>query len=284
MKIITAENKGFFACVLDALRHMRLCEEAKEDFRVEWGPESLYYDASKGLNAWEYFFKQPDSGVEYLTSYPPTQTVHGYVDIPETGDDFRKTMNRLINKYIRYSDEVQQHNKKLLSSMPNNTGLHNDVGVLGVHIRYTDKFNWRSYGEPDSARPIDIETYLKYAELILERRGLTHIFLASDNIESVNAFSKRFGDKLLFIDCPRSTGVEAIHSGMKHVSGKTKGMSVLIDVIGLSHCDFLLRSTSNVGSFAQFMNTRLDHINLNEILQGDTREQQYGLKSDESIF
>ena len=284
MKIITAENKGFYASVLDTLRHIRICELNKEGFRIEWGPESLYYDSSKGLNAWEHFFKQPSSGVEYLTNYPPTQWVSGYVDIPEQGEEFKKTMHRLIGKYLKYTDEVADYITSFLQNMPNYVNTGTNVGTLGVHIRYTDKLNWRGYGEPDSARPIDIETYIKYAEKILEKKHLSNIFLASDNIEAVNAFSKRFGKMLICTNCPRSSGVEAIHSGMKHVSGKIKGLSVMVDVEGLAHCDYILRSTSNVGSFAQFMNLDLKHINLNEILLGDTREQQYGLTSDENIF
>jgi hypothetical protein len=273
MKVITAENKGFYACVLDTLRHIYHCENDGEGFRVRWGPESLYYDASKGVNAWEYFFEQPTCEVKYLSGYPPAREVHGYIEIPETGHDFRATMYKLIQKYLRYQDDVIPYIDGLFSNWPVS---HN---VIGVHVRFTDKYNWRQYGEPEAAKPIDINTYLTYTEKQFNTTDANYIFLASDNIEAVNAFSARFGNRLICTNCPRSTGSEAIHSGMKHISGKTKGISVIVDVEGLSRCNFLIRSTSNVGSFAQFMNLDLEHINLNEVLQGDKRELEYGLKS-----
>jgi len=273
MKIITAENKGFYASVCDVLRHIYHCEKNKEGFRVQWGPESLYYDPSKGLNAWEYFYDQPNCVYDFISEDPSIEQVHGYIEIPEKGNDFRKTMNRLINNYLVYRDDVQKYIDNLVIncfSIPN---------ILGVHIRFTDKYNWRLYGEPESAKPIDINTYIKYSKQCLDASDLDYIFLASDNIEAVNAFSTEFGERLICTNCVRSTGNEAIHSGMKHISGKMKGISVIVDVEGLARCKHLIRSTSNVGSFAQFINLELTHTNLNEILLGDTREQEMGLKS-----
>lgn len=272
MKIITCarENKGFFANVLDALRHIRKCEETGESFHIQWGPECLYYDSSEGLNAWEYFYKQPC----LIETDPNAESVHGYIEIPEKGNSFRLTMNRLINEYLRYSDEAKEIILgKFIDNWPSNKK------VLGIHVRFTDKYRWNMFGEPSSAKPLSIETYLVAAEKTLNERNLDWIYLASDNNEAVNAFNKKFGSRLMYINCTRSTGIEGIHNGMQHISGKKKGLGVMTDVQALSMCDFLIRSTSNVGSFAQFLNIDLEHTNLNEIILGDTREQEYGLKS-----
>jgi hypothetical protein len=265
MKIIKATGSGFFANVFDVMRHIYCCEKNGEEFYIRWGQESLYFDPQKGSNVWEYFFTQehddPGAGEE----------VGGYVNIPEKGQSFRAEMNRLLLMYMSCNDDVNRRIQRLAENMPGGK-------IIGVHIRYTDKLHYWVSGDPHSAKPIDLKTYVGYIDKLLDK-GYNSVFLATDTTEVVDQFQRYYGDNLMYLDAPRSTGEEAIHLGMKDTSGYEKALTVLLDGFALACCDFLVRSTSNVSSFAQFQNLDLEHINVNELLSGDTREKEFGLTS-----
>jgi hypothetical protein len=69
----------------------------------------------------------------------------------------------------------------------------------------------------------------------------------------------------------------SIHNNYPEISGYRKGLEVLVDCFMLSSCGHIIRSTSNVGSAAQFINLDLTHTNINEIELGDFREKEYNL-------
>ena len=281
MKIIEATNAGFFANLCDALRHIYIAERDGEEWYVNWGPESLYYDESVGLNAFDYFFEQKERPeFSSLHTY-----VRGYVDIDvrikgyendlfTTGSSFRNTLSRLINEHLKYKHVVNTKYNSIISLI--------DPGkTLGVHIRYTDKYNGKAFGEPASAEPIPLKIYIHLAQQCMKYNMYEHIYLATDCAHAAREFSQVFGSKLVMIQAPRSETNEPIHSGHSHISGFYKGLSVLLDALVLSRCDYLIRGTSNVSSFAQFIDTNLKHVNLNEVLMGDYREHQYGLFSSD---
>jgi hypothetical protein len=135
------------------------------------------------------------------------------------------------------------------------------------------------FGEPPSAVPIPLQIYLNIARRAFEADHYNNVFLATDDSNVVEAFTREFGTNLVVLESPRSSTREPVHSGHKNISGYLKGLCVLIDAYMLSKCDYLIRSTSNVSSFAQFINPKLNHLNLNEVLMGDTRELEYGLTS-----
>ena len=79
------------------------------------------------------------------------------------------------------------------------------------------------------------------------------------------------------IDAFRSYDHVSIHGNYPDISGYKKGLDVVLDCYILSNCGHLIRSTSNVGSAAQFINLNLTHTNVNMIELGDNREQEYNL-------
>lgn len=269
MTVITSTNAGFFANLCDVIRHIYMCSDGY--WFVNWGEESLYYDSERGENVFNYFFTQSCNKNMLMYDH---KKVCGYIPIPLTGDAFRDSFNTIFNNYIKFNKDTWEAINKVQGILDVNEK------TLGVHIRYTDKLNGAAYGEPASARPIDLEVYI---DLVKRRlyigQKYDSVYLATDDERVSDKFAKIFGNKLKMIQAPRSKSDEPIHSGHRDIPGYEKGLSVLIDVMMLSRCGFLIRSTSNVSSFAQFINLDLNHINVNEVLQGDTREHEYGLIS-----
>jgi len=267
MKVIKATNSGFFGCVFDALRHIHLAEMDREGWFIDWGKESLYYDESKDQNVWENYFTQPltSPGTEEYTE------VSGFAEIPEEGSAFRLTMNHLIHKHLHLNEEVHAKWQRVLDNWPKGE-------TVGVHLRYTDKFNWQAFNCPPESVPLDIPTYMAAVDQALDN-GFDHIYLATDYGPAINAFQRKYGERLMYLRAPRSTGAATIHRDMPGVSGFKKGLTVLLDAYALANCDYLIRSCSNVSSFAMFKNINLRQTNLNEVIKGETTDHQFGLYS-----
>ena len=97
MIISKASPKGFFACFLDTMRHIRNCEVFKKECYIHWGQESLYYDNNYGENVWEYYFENINIFDNNQTGY-----LSDYIELFEYDDlNFRQSMNYLINKYVK---------------------------------------------------------------------------------------------------------------------------------------------------------------------------------------
>jgi len=250
MKLITGTNKGFFALSSDTARHISHCISNDEDFYIKWGTETLYYDSQRGDNVWEYFYKQPFS----LTT--PHTTVSDYIDLIKIEDSsFRETMNYIYSRYFILNEFMDESLKPSYSFFESNK-------VLGVHIRRTDKFLIGSHGTTVQQSPVDLELFEREIDDVVD--DYDTIFLATDCQDACMHFKQRYGKKLIFNKTTlRGTGSQAPHSSFRNVSGFKKGFDVLSDVIYLSKCRHLIRSSSNVSVTALYLNLNLTQTNLN---------------------
>ena len=271
MYILRERNVGFFANFLDVIRRISDVESKNEKWFVYWGPNSPYYDESYGTNAWEYFFKN-------VYEYEQGQHRDDVPDLVlQPGKNFRETINFYIQKHIKYTslveDVFEDFSKKI-----------QQYNTLGVHIRKTDKNTPYFHGESDLALPIDNVVYKKYIDTLLERDKYDKIFLATDDAGTLEYFKDIYKNKVLYTNAFRGSDHHGVHLNYKNVSGFKKGLDVLIECLALSKCNFLLKSTSNVSSTAQFLNLNLKHININELERGDTRDHEFNLISEKINF
>lgn len=267
MKIITANDSGLFANILDAMRNIYYCKQNNEQYYIRWGKESHYYDKQIGNNAWEYYFlqnkKDPIDG----------EIVYGYQPIPFIGKAFREYMHDVLSEHLIYNTTVHNRMHEIKKDWP--------LGkTIGLHIRYTEKMRYWNTGEPHSAKPLDLKTYVKYVDKLLQN-GYQNIFVASDNEAAINQLSKYYTNNLVYQkNIPRSITADGISAyRTTNEDGFEAGITALLDSLCLSKCDFLIRATSNLSSFSQFLNLELEHFNINEVLCGDDREKEYGLTS-----
>lgn len=269
MILSRASQKGFFACFLDTMRHLRHCEVFKKKCFIYWGQESLYYDNQYGENVWEYYFENIN-----IFNNNQSGVLSDYIELFEYDNlNFRESMNYLINKYVKFKPFVLDIIDNLVKV---------DSNILGVHVRKTDKNTPHFHGENDMSLPLDNETYFNHIDDNI--KYFDNIYLASDDTETIKFFIEKYGDKIIYNkDCFRSNGNISIHANYKQISGFKKGLDVLIDCLCLSRCKYLIKSTSNVSSTAQFINLNLKSLNLNEIYRSDKREQEYNIYSEKYV-
>ena len=275
--VIESTEAGFFANFCDVIRHIIRAEERGEKWFVNWTGNSPYYDAGKGINVWEYYFKQPLKYGDILDK--ELRFVRGYCEIDQKGQAFRDKFNEIITKYIHLNDEMQFKVDNFADAL--NIGPH----TIGIHYRGTDKHSGHVFGEPSSARPLPAYRYTDKAKALIDNESysFTNVFVMTDDEYALGVMRTEMPSINYIANITRGEPHKPVHSRLNNstacdeASGYRRGMEVVLEVFLLSKCGYVIRSTSNVGSTAQFINKDLPHYNINEVWLGDTREQEYGL-------
>jgi len=260
MKIIKGTDKGFFAVSNDTARHISQCIRNNEEWFVEWGNETLYHDPAYGNNVWEYYFKQSHTFKE------PSQVVQDYTELILLKDNsFRSTMNYIYKNYFILNDSIEE-------KLSPNYKLFEENKILGVHIRRTDKFLVGMYGTTYKHTPVDLDVFKSEIDKVMD--NYDYIYLATDCIDAVNYIKEHYGKKVIYnINAIRGNSTRSIHNNFKNLSGYIKGLNVLTDVILLSKCKHLIRSSSNVSITSLYLNLDLTHLNVNEKYLNDSEKE-----------
>ena len=261
MKIIKGIDKGFFALSNDTARQISQCINNKEEWVVQWGAETFYYDLLYGENVWEYYFKQ------IYTLSEPYCVVQGYTELILLKDNsFRSTMNYIYKNYFILNEITQE---KLLP----NYKLFEEKNILGVHIRRTDKFLVGEYGTNQMQAPVSLYIFKEEINKVVD--DYDYIYLATDCIDAARYIKNYYGKKVLYnVNAIRGNSTKSIHqhNDFKNISGYIKGLNVLTDVFLLSKCKHLIRSSSNVSITSLYLNLNLTELNVNEKYLNDLRE------------
>ena len=140
-------------------------------------------------NEYRYYVNSREVDWEFANRLKP---VNGY-DISE---EYIQAMSEINQKYIKFNDITLRY----LQSTDDLLGKNK---VLGVHVRLTD-FKQNFLGHPVC---ITAEEHLKYAVDAVKKYGFNKIFLATDDVSTVDLFRKEFGKNLLYYeDVTRSSG------------------------------------------------------------------------------
>lgn len=271
---------GFGACVLATLNQLRYAERHNylPIVHRDHGAESSFCDPDHVGGMWDQYF-EPVSPLSYEAcealvrdpDHPLTENhIHRLtqaeaLEVNEASDDSiyswtysnwrveqppdlekwyeeqRVKGRAVVKKYVRAKSHIQ---KKVDVFYDEHLGGHY---VLGVHIRGTD-FHY--------APPVSPAEYFDSVERFKSEHPDLRLFLATDQVQYLDAMRKRFGDSVHTYDCVRSTDSTAPFH-MDSVSPYRKGEDVLIDILLLSRANHLIRGASNVGEMAMYFGEQL---------------------------
>lgn len=120
-------------------------------------------------------------------------------------------------------------------------------GVLGVHVRATDKIV-----EDPRLHRLNAQ-YFGLVDEHLARHPASRIFLLTDGASTLAEFRERYGDRLIATDSKRSDSQTGIHF-QKHESRSRIGREVLLDVLIATRCDhFIGLGNSSVSTFVMHL-------------------------------
>lgn len=263
-KVIDSRHMSGLFSVMTVLLENIMLAEANEHFVVNLGAEYLYYDKRWGSNVWEYYFSQPkssDSITEILSGKYPFESGFifkrkGLLDITNRTASYEKAIfeaSKLFGSEVTFTDEMTEHLRvQALSVLP-------EGNFITVHRRETD---FGKHGKvPKISRLLDAcDSFVDQG---------SEIFLATDSAYAIYHFKKRYGRRVLhYINTTRSYSGRPLHS-RKHIFGSPAkaGRDACVDAYLLSKGQTLIRTRSNVSTFARILNPNMKWIEVDEDIQ-----------------
>jgi hypothetical protein len=242
---------GLFAIYWQAIGTLVEDHEVYFDY---CNPDIPYSDAApmKSKNVWEYYFQQPYGKSMAQVNEEIFSGAFG----PYVRDDFNSF------HYINFLDGIKifEHPKiEKIKEWSRRVVIHGHITdkadkfyqdqmaghkVLGVQKRGTDHF---TTGHGKGGKIALDKIYFEVDSML---PAYDKVFLISDELPTVQAFKKRYGDRLVhYDDATLSPDATAIHVN-RAMRGYKIGEDVLIEGLLLSRCDYLLAMASNISLFA----------------------------------
>lgn len=206
-----------------------------------------------GANVYDCFFVQPSS-VRIKDVKKARNVIYADIEHPQRE-------NILVGGYFEKNDELMkevlmwkkyfQYNPQTLSMLNKDSycalGENQDL-VLGIHIRGGDyRQHWKNH--PVQLEPQDYFPYIDEALNI----GFKKIFLATDDLQYLEKFIKRYKDCIFFYrDVIRTNDNEGVHAKKYWSANNYRlGYEILRDMYTLSLCGGLVAGMSHVATIAR---------------------------------
>lgn len=265
---------GFFALVTYALNGIRWAEKHGRIPVVKFDGASTpaFYDPTRGENVWEYFFEpvSPWSSAEadqaerggvpavtltkkelgHLHHHDPDRvaTFWSY-DRPSDAAAWMRNKRELGRWYVATYIRVQPKIQEIVDAFWGQQLAGRPV--LGVHIRGTDL---------EYADPLAPECYFACIDQRLAQPEWAdaRLFIATDQVQFLELFLKKYQDRLVYRDCLRSATATAPFQMSTERSGYMMGEEVLVDALLLSRCGHIIKGPAALGEYALWFNAGVD--------------------------
>lgn len=272
-------HSGLFSNVFHVLAHLQYAKDLGLTPVVDMKNFKTLYNepvpVDREYNSWEYYFEQPSRHTldevyrskRVIFCYGANNSAFGaYYDFART--------KKLANQFLRIKENIRT--KALDFAQRNFRGE-----TLGVHVRGQEMK--RAAGHPV---PPSIEQMLDRAEGLLRAYPIDGIFVVSEERSYVDAFTQRFGDKVIATEAFRTyeTNAYTLPEYPRPLHMYRLGLDLLVDTLLLAQCSYLLAGGmgglafgSGVSMMAQLLNNRCRHLDLvyNGILPGGPGQQAF---------
>ncbi len=209
-------------------------------------------------NPFEYYFLQPTKVSLQSAENSFAVVEHNWIqrDFIKTDlgfksgyaptDEYFDEIADLMKRYLRFNADTE---RKVCAVAKELLG---EGKTLGIHIRGAD-FKRHYDNHPNI---VTIQEYAESVEETLKEYSFDKIFLATDDSEAIEAFTAKFGDKLVYYkDVIRTSGDETVMKSNvdRPLHHYHLGLEVIRDSYTLSCCDGLIAGLSNVSIFSRLM-------------------------------
>jgi hypothetical protein len=177
---------------------------------------------------------------------------HFKIDVVPVGfklseESFDKA-NRIFNKYFKFNDFILDEVNKL--NITNKT--------LGIHYRGTDKLY-----DKNQANSITRSDMILIVKDYVENNDIDHIFCCSDEQLFINEIKRIYPNKLIQYEQSRSNE-DSVNYGFFRNGHKCNDRerdaltySCIIDMLALSKCTTIIKTSSALSSFSKILNPSL---------------------------
>ena len=216
-------------------------------------PNTYLYDSEAGhVNAWEYYFTQPDSltleealscreyilGRDTVLHSRPSQSAAAFYNKDGKLDYWR----RICKKYIHFTQPVLDGIERELQKFAGKR-------VLGVSIRGTDYSGLRPHGHP--VQPTTQQCIMKTREVLCEG-SYDAVYLATEDKNIIAAFREEFEEKLILpdrdaidFDASSDKWITECFNDRRENDKYLTGLEYLVSMLILTKCTGLITSITS---------------------------------------
>lgn len=209
-------------------------------------------------NIFEYYFK-PLSEVSYdeafqsnnvaISTAPNRDAILVEYNVEnwfKPTEEYCIRMAELYKKYIKLNDTVEQ---KLRLDM---NKVLNGKKTLAVHFRGTDSKLNTNY-HPKS---LTFDDYVQKIETVMQKHKFDQIFLATDDLQALAQFKKKFNNIVNYEDVFRTEGNVSVAytENSRDNNSYLLGYEVIRDAFTLANCQGLIAGKSQVSISAYIIN------------------------------
>ena len=232
---------GFFSNITFILNHLLISEKHgyipiidMENYKTIYNEKIRVRNTS---NAWQYYF-------EKLNNFELTE-VYKSKNVIITNNKFYRNfyynflenekLKQFFTKKIKVKKSLIKIYEKIYSNLENKK-------TLGIHFRGTSYK--RTPGHPF---PPTKDQILICVKKIIEKEKVEKIFLATEELDYLEFFKKKFPDNLVYLGSSyRSNKNDAFKIYPRNLHRYKLGREILLETMVLSRCNTFLYSNSNV--------------------------------------
>lgn len=248
---------GICSYVMQVIAMAKFCKDQNIPMYIDFSQDMLYYKNGRTTdNVWEYFFEQPSYSLN-LDQYEKIIAVWFQDEralTPEQpaswmrydkNSNFLKNARQYCKEFVKIKSELLDTANKFIK---NNTSGN----YLAVHKRGCDHDN-RNYFKLDDYFTETDKHIDQYEQLLV----------CSDEQFSIDSFKDRYGKKVISYNSVRETNPAEAVNGVHYKKRQdnfvyNNGRDCIIESYLMSNSKFLLKTVSNVSSFAVMLNENLD--------------------------
>jgi hypothetical protein len=253
-------NAGLFSYVGQVIGNLHVSDAEGVDMWVNL-PHSPYLEQNRGLNCWDYYFKQPfgitEKDLKNYDEINEKEWFDGKLDTitPNFTTETVIRARELCKKYIKpiplIEDKINEFKEKVIETKK----------YASIHFRGTD----HHYGTPDGTFPILSQNiYFEYISQLLTK--FEKVLVCSDQQDFVDNSINNFGrDKIVAYPSIRSKNHVAVHYNNEGNKYRT-GEDVVIESFLMSDSKYLIRTCSGVTHFSIFnsQDSEFKFVNIDE--------------------
>jgi hypothetical protein len=241
---------GLFSNVIFVLNHLLITKRHNfipiidmKNFPTIYNEKNMI---NKTNNSWEYYF-------ESLNKHK-LEDVYKSQKVIITSNRFYRSMTHEINsknfkkvkKFIKVKkNHIDFANKFFDKNLKNKK-------VLGVHYRGTSYKSSANHPFPPTKEQI-----IKKVDDLIQKQNFDAIFLCTEEKRYLELFSKKYNDKLFYINSFRSNTDNAFKLYPRSNHRYKLGQEILIETLILSKCNTFLHTDTNVSLFVKFFSKNL---------------------------
>lgn len=249
--VIRVDKKGgggLFSNVLFILNHLIIADQHNFTPVVDMKNFPTRYNEPKKilstLNSWEYYFK-PISNVDLKDVYRSKNVIftNGFINNDmsknyKNNSNLKKVFKKYINIKKIYIKNVKNFENKYFKKNK----------VLGIHFRGTSMKTIPNHPLPPSTQQM-----FNLVDRALSKFKFTKIFLVTDQLDYLNLFIRKYGNKVCYRNSFRSNKSKIFHLTDRKLHRYKMGVDALEDTLLMSKLNYLICSRSNMSEVASLM-------------------------------